>query len=166
MAYMAYMKSMNTINLEDLRKELDELTAGLSEFGNMQDKLEKDLLEHKISNVKRLEQAQIEAANRVEQKRLKNEHEVNEKLIAMGYSTAEVINKATLSERLKAIDEAEQKALKGAIGSDRERIKAEYAEKRKQAEKFDKDRQKLEDKQRKDNAKKLGKELQSAVKSA
>ena len=163
---MAYMKSMNTINLEDLRKELDELTAGLSEFGNMQDKLEKDLLEHKISNVKRLEQAQIEAANRVEQKRLKNEQEVNEKLIAMGYSTAEVISEATLSERLKAIDEAEQKALKGAIGSDRERIKAEYAEKRKQAEKFDKDRQKLEDKQRKDNAKKLGKELQSAVKSA
>ena len=163
---MAYMKSMNTINLEDLRKELDELTAELSEFGNMQDKLEKDLLEHKISNVKRLEQAQIEVANRVEQKRLKNEHEINEKLIAMGYSAAEVINKATLSERLKAIDKAEQEALKDAKGSDRERVKAEYAEKRKQAEKFDKDRQKLEDKQRKDNAKKLGKELQSAVKSA
>ena len=35
-----------------------------------------------------------------------------------------------------------------------------------EAEKFDKDRQKIEDKQRKDNAKKLGKELQSAVKSA
>ena len=63
------MKSMNTINLEDLRKELDELTAGLSEFGNLQDKLEKDLLEHKISNVKRLEQAQIEAANRVQKQK-------------------------------------------------------------------------------------------------
>ena len=66
---MAYMKSMNTIDIEDLRKKLDELTAGLNDFGLMQDKLAGDLLEHQISNVKRLEQAQIEAANRVQKQK-------------------------------------------------------------------------------------------------
>ena len=66
---MAYMKSMNTVDIEDLKKKLDELTHGLNDFGLMQDKIAGDLLEHQISNVKRLEQAQIEAANRVQKQK-------------------------------------------------------------------------------------------------
>ena len=89
------------------------------------------LLALQISNAKKLFDVQVEYSNRQETIRLQQEQEINERLIKMGYSAAAVVAKASLAERLKAIDEEEKIALKGKHGGAAAKVRAEYDEKRK-----------------------------------
>lgn len=162
-----YMKDVNTFNLEKLKKDLDEAIAGLDEVGSKQDAAAAQLLEHQISNVKALYDAEIKYLNKSKEFRLKNEQEINEKLISLGYDAQQVLAAKSRKDKEQEIkDEYAAKLQAEKDPAKKKLLRQQRKEALNEAKKNETELDKLKTKLRKQQNKEYGKELQNAVKTA
>jgi len=142
------------MNVDYKPADVQKVLQSIQDVGKAQQQAQQDLLRLQISNAEYLAKLQIEQINKQAAYKLKQEQAINERLIKMGIDAAAVIEKRTLAERIKALDEEEKAALKGARGkAAKDKIKAEYVEKRKAEAEFQKEIDKAEQAREKEKEK-------------
>ena len=145
-------------------KQLQEVLRIIAERTEAERAAENELLGLRISNAEKLARLQIERINKQTEYQLQQEQLVNERLIKMGYNVAAVVNKKSLEERLKAIDEEEKAAVKGKSGGAAAKVHEEYAAKREAEKEFQKEIDKTEKARAKEKAKQEKKQSEDLFK--
>lgn len=120
-------------------KELQKILKLVADKTDAEKRAANELLGLQLSNAQKLYDLQIDQIKKKKDFEERQNQVVNERLIKMGYDAAAVMAKASLQERLKAIDEEEKAALSGKRGGAVARVRKEYEAKRAAEKAFQKD---------------------------